>query len=174
MRSFIIPAAKSDGALPANPEGVKRLEARIREVAQAAVQERKPVAPLPPTAARVSGQWYVAEPNMFGLVGCSLTFAAEEEALLSVGLCPPAVEEDVKMDWAVGLDNVYRVSAGRFGLPVAVRGWWESENVFIVDLDEVGNINHWRMSMTFEGDVVRAVMWEASGLPLQVIEGRAE
>ena len=50
----------------------------------------------------------------------------------------------------VGLDGVPRVSpAGRFGLPVAVRGAWESDSTFILDYDEVGNINRRRLRLTF-------------------------
>jgi hypothetical protein len=63
---------------------------------------------------------------------------------------------------------------GRHGLPAAARGAWERDNVFVVDLDEVGNINRWRIRMKFKDETVRVTMREATGLPTTRFRGRLQ
>ena len=43
----------------------------------------------------------------------------------------------------------------------------------VIDLDEVGNINRWRLRLTFEGDSVAVEAREMTGLPAATFEGRA-
>jgi len=52
---------------------------------------------------------------------------------------------------------------GRFGLPVAVEGHWESPDVFVLDYDEVANINSFLCRFTFEGETVSLDVKERSG-----------
>jgi hypothetical protein len=48
------------------------------------------------------------------------------------------------------VDGVPRVSPhGQFGLPVAVSGAWEGDSTFVLDYNEVGNINNRRFRLTF-------------------------
>ncbi len=175
MSSFIIPAARSQEALPPNAEGAERLAALIRAIAEPRRQERQPIPPQPATASRVSRQWYALEPNLFGVAGCSLDFERTDEATLSLRLGPTAAQESaLEVAVGVGLDNLYRVSPGRFGLPAAAKGWWEGENVFVIDLDEVANINRWRLSLAFDGERLSLTMEETQGLPPQFIRGSAQ
>lgn len=61
--------------------------------------------------------------------------------------------------------NTIRVSPGdRFGLPIAMKGYWETDTAFVVSYDEIANINNWRIGMTFEGDNVTVHMQEGTGL----------
>jgi hypothetical protein len=43
---------------------------------------------------------------------------------------------------------------GRYGLPVAIRGLWQGETTFVLDYDEVGNINDFRLALNFHDNVV--------------------
>lgn len=166
--SYILPAAESETPLPANPEGVALLESTIQQVALARA-ESEPVPPLPEMAWRVSGQTYVLDANQLGLQSLSLTFQEEEEGLLNI----TSIDGN-QVEYLVGLDNVFRISPGRFGLPVAAKGWWESENVFVIHIDEMGNINHWQINATFKGDQVTVQMQELTGLGSVTLVGQLE
>jgi len=70
-----------------------------------------------------------------------------EKPLFILGL-----PENQEQEYLLGLDNVSRISSGSFGLAAAAKGSWESDNVSVIHLDEVGNINQWRISLAFEAD----------------------
>jgi transposase len=60
------------------------------------------------------------------------------------------------------------------GLPAAAKGFWEADNVFVVELDEIGNINHWRVTMTFEDERALVVMHDETGLGEVELVGRVK
>ena len=170
LTSYIIPAAESATPLPANPDGVALLKSRIHQAAAPVQVEPEPVPPLPEMAQRVSRQMYVLDANQLGLQSLSLTFQEEEgEALLSLTL-----PENQELEYLVGLDNVFRISPGRFCLPAAAKGWWESENVYVIHLDEIGNINQWRINATFEDDQVTVQMQDLTGIGGVTLVGQLE
>jgi len=169
LTSYIIPAAKSEASLPPNPDGVTLLESKTREVAESLAERRSPP-PLPEIAQGISGKRYVLDANPFGLASLSLTFEEEEdEALLGI-----AFMDGSQVEWPVGLDNIFRMSPGRHGLPSAMKGSWESENTFLIYLDEIGNINQFRIKSTFEDDGVIIDMQEMTGLGGATFGGRVQ
>ena len=168
LTSYIIPAAESKTPLPANPDGVALLDSIIQQAA--APPQAEPVPLLPEMSHSVSGQTYVLDANPFGFQSFSLTFQEENgEALLSVTL-----PENQELDYLVGLDNVSRITPAKFGIPAAAKGWWESENVFVIHLDETGNINRWRISATFEDDQVTVQMQDLTGIDDVTLVGQLE
>lgn len=82
--------------------------------------------------------------------------------------------EEQNQEYLLGLDNVSRISSGSFGLAAAAKGLWESDNVFVIYMDEVANINQWRISLTFEADRVNVQMQETTGLGSAEFGGRLE
>jgi hypothetical protein len=61
----------------------------------------------------------------------------------------------------IGLDGVPRVSPnGRYGLPVAVRGLWQDAHSFVLDYDEVANINDFRFTLNFHEKVATINLYE--------------
>ncbi|MEI9971435.1 MAG: hypothetical protein WDO73_04885 [Ignavibacteriota bacterium] len=65
----------------------------------------------------------------------------------------------------VGLDGVYRLSAtGPMGLPGGAQGKWTSDHEFLLDLNFLTNINHYTLTIAFQGDHVEVAADEASGL----------
>lgn len=169
LQSFLLPAARSSKPLRPNPKGVALLESRIRQAALSRSQPRA-APPLPDRAKKVSGQTYVMDANPSGLVSVSLTFTSQEEAVFGVSIA----EDSQTVNLRVGLDNVYRIGPGRFGLPAAARGFWQTSNTFVLDLDEIGNINRWRIRMTFRDDRVTVVLNEATSLTSATIGGKAQ
>ena len=73
----------------------------------------------------------------------------------------------------IGLDGVPRISpGGRFGLPVALKGAWESNDTFVFDYNEVANINSYSFRMTFSGGDVSVQLKEKTGLKEGKFQGR--
>jgi len=169
LTSYIIPAAESEISLFPNPDGVALLKSRTREVIEPRAERRSPP-PLSEIARRISGKKYVLEANPFGLGSLSLVFEEEkDEALLGI-----AFMDGSQVEWVVGLDNVFRISTARHGFPSAMKGSWESEDTFLIHLDEIGNINQFRIKSTFEGDEVTIEMQEMTGLGGAIFGGRVE
>jgi CubicO group peptidase (beta-lactamase class C family) len=165
---FIGRAIKSDHTLPEDSAGVARLAAAVREATRPPVA--RPVTPAPPLATVISSRTYALDANPLDLRSFSLTFPGGAEAQLQLGL-----NDRRDGPRPVGLDGVPRVSSnGRFGLPVAVSGAWESDSTFVLDYNEVGNINTYRFRLTFVGDVVTVEFAERSrALVLARFRGRA-
>jgi CubicO group peptidase (beta-lactamase class C family) len=153
-------AVKSDAALPADPEAVRRLQAKIAAVARPPAPE--PTATLPPLAQSVSGAVYEFPVNPSRLDSLSLTFANQSEARVTVKYYGEA------FTFPVGLDGVYRLSpTGPMGLPGGAWGKWTSDREFLLDLNFVANINHYTLAIVFQGgrgDRIEITADEASGL----------
>lgn len=143
---FLVAALKSDQPLPENPVAYERLQEKIYAVAEP--PEPEPVKPLPEMAKKIEGKTYVLDSNPLDLQTLALTFDEEKgEALLRVGL-----PENQTLEFLLGLDNVSRFSPGDYGLPAAGKGSWESDNVFVAYVDEVANVNHYKVTHTFQDD----------------------
>lgn len=143
--------------LPENPQGVSRLAAAIAIGTQPPVP--KPVSPLPQTAVRVSGKSYRLTPNDLGFQTIQVSFPSEVEAVLTLRFSDGHAETR-----PIGLDGVPRISAeGRLGLPVALSGEWESSDRFLLNYDEIGSINTFRMKLTFDGTRLAVDVAEATG-----------
>jgi len=163
LPGYLLPALRSNTPLPPNPDAVARLEARVQEAAEAS-PEPEPVPPLPELAKRISGISYKLDPNPIALSRVLFRFDEDKpEAVFELTQGGGAAGGET-VAFAVGLDNVYRFSPGRAGLPAAAKGTWKGEDRFLLDLDEIGNINRWRIQFTFEGDRLTARMWERNGL----------
>src|SRR6185369_637497 len=115
-----------------------RLAAAVREATKPPAA--RPVPPAPPLAMAISGLTYSLDANPLDLKSFALTLTGGAAAQLQLELSDRRDEPR-----PVGLDGVPRVSAnGRFGLPVAVSGAWESDGIFVLEYNEVGNINTYR------------------------------
>ena len=148
LNSYILPAAESETPLPANPDAVALLRSSVQQAA--AAPQPEPMPPLPEIARQASGQTYVLDDNPLGLLTASFTFReGEADALLNLSL-----DNGNQVEWLIGLDNVFRISPGLYGLPVAVMGGWESDNVFVLQTDEMGKMQQDRISMTFEDSLM--------------------
>ncbi|WP_394002693.1 serine hydrolase domain-containing protein [Luteimonas sp. WGS1318] len=152
--SFILRAIKSDQPLPENASAAARLATAVGDAAT----PPHPVSFMSPLASTVSGKRYTLAENPLDLKSFVLTFSGAEAAQVQLELGdrsdPPK---------PVGLDGVPRVSSdGNSGLPVAVSGRWESESTFLLEYNEIGNINTYRFRLRFSGDEVEVQLSERS------------
>jgi CubicO group peptidase (beta-lactamase class C family) len=157
---LLVAALRSDQPLPENPNAYGRLQEKIDAAAESPDLEPEPVQPLPEIAKKIEDKTYALDSNPLNLQSLALTFDEEKgEALLRLS---PGLPENQTLECLLGLDNVSRSSPGRFGLPAAGKGSWESDNVFVAYIDEVGNINHWKITMTFQDDRVTIQMQDTA------------
>lgn len=177
---FIIPAVESSAALTANSPGVSLLESSIQQLGLTR-DGPEVVPPLPEITQRVTGQTYLLDSNPFGLQSVALTFQKETEALMSWTLNPDETQAYLldlqywsKVEWPVGLDNVYRFTPGVYGIPIGLKGYWETETTFVILCDFIGNGGRWRIQFSFEGDQMTLQIWTENFGLLGKFSGRLE
>lgn len=139
LDDYIVPAARSAQPLPANPAALAQLKERIARAASPVTA----LPPLPALARKVSGKVYQMESNPNGWTTVSLSFTeGVAQATVSVN----------GVEFAVGLDNLYRTNAnGRAA--EAMRGHWEGDT-FVVDNHLVGEAFQYQSRITFPGDQI--------------------
>jgi len=147
MESRILPLAESTASLPPNPDGVAALASRTQQAV--ASPQPEPMPPLPEIAQQVKGKTILLDPNQVGLQFISLNFPEEAEALVRLSF-----SDGNQVEWPVGLDNVYRFTPFEYGLSMGLKGWWESDNVFVVQRDVIGGYERERLTTTFEEDQI--------------------
>jgi CubicO group peptidase (beta-lactamase class C family) len=175
MRSHIIPLAESAAPLPANPDGVAALEAKLQSALAPVQIQPEPVPPMPEIAQRVAGISYVFDDNPLRLLSFVLSFSAHDEALLTVTMMESDPgSKDPQFEWLMGLDNVDRIAPGRLGMPTSAKGLWESDNVFVAHIDEIAaNQQKIRLSLAFGGDQVTFEIWQ-DGTPVGTLIGKVQ
>jgi hypothetical protein len=85
----------------------------------------------------------------------------EKEAKVRLNL---ALDTDRSPEFHLGLDGVPRMNPGRFGIPATGTARWESENTFIIHINEIGNINRLDITLVFEDDTAMMNLSEKGGL----------
>ena len=141
LNEYILPAVKSDQALPANPAAVARLQAR----AQALAQPQQDQPPLPVMAEKISGKYISFDKNPLGWKILALTFTA--------GQAEASATFDGVHYVAIGLDNLYRVSDSEYAsFPVGFRGRWKDKNTFVVDEVWIGKMTEYTYTFRFHDE----------------------
>ena len=173
---LIQPAIKSDQALPENPAASAKLKSAISEAVKAA--EPAAIQPLPAIAKIISGKTFTVENNWIGMKTLTLRFpeAGDPTAKFSF------VEnwnmnriEKLSEVRPIGLDGRLRLSPnGRYGLSVGVRGNWEDDHTFVLEYDEVANLNSYKMRLSFTENSVSIQAKERTGLFDEKFDGKVE
>ncbi len=111
--------------LPANPQGVAKLQATLAALQQPA--KPFPVSPVPATAKEISGKTYVFGKDAAQAVNLKtirFEFNDSPEAALYLDL------GSIKQTWLIGLDGTFRLNPDA----QAVRGYWADPQTFIMDV----------------------------------------
>ncbi|MEZ4867049.1 MAG: serine hydrolase [Caldilineaceae bacterium] len=148
IEPFLTPAfVDPEQPLPANPAAVADLAGTV--VAVAAPPAPKAVVALPALAQEISGKTFVFASNPLGMAQVTLTFDAPTEATMQI-----AFGEAQPETWSIGLDGVYRLFPGKYGLPQGLRGAWADEQTFAVEYDNIANNDHLFLRFHFVGERV--------------------
>ncbi len=77
----------------------------------------------------------------------------------------------------MGMGNLYHFYPDDLGISMGVRGWWESDNVFVVEGNIIGVAGeelYSRYSFIFEGDQVSIEAWVWGSEETLTFSGRLE
>jgi hypothetical protein len=160
--NYLLPAMAPAGErLPPNPEAAAILQEKIKLAAAKPESPLAPVPELPEIAAKIVGRSFMLDPNPFGLRALTILSANPKEAVLKLGLTG---DSDSSPAYTLGFDGAARIAPGRYGLPAAGKGAWANGKTLTAEIDEIGNINKFRIELTFEGDTVTGTIREATGL----------
>ncbi len=132
--------------LPANPEGMAKLDAARKAVTQPPAAQ--PVGPLPDMARAISGKTYALEPNPLRLRTLGLDFDDSAEATIRLTFDDGQPDRVAK----IGLDGVYRIAPAEHGLPSGQRGSWLDERTFVLDYDGIANRDAYTFRISFVDD----------------------
>jgi len=168
QESLLAAFADMEKPLPANPEGVARLQAAVAAVAQPPAA--RPVAPLPDVARAISGQTYVFDQNPIGLASLAFEFDDSAEATGYLGFNDAPVAA-----MSIGLDGAYRFSpTATDSRPVGLRGNWQDPQTFILEYNGVVSNDQVALQLLFQDDRVVATASGTVGGPGVVFEGRRQ
>jgi CubicO group peptidase (beta-lactamase class C family) len=134
--------------LPANPDGVARLNETVAKVVAAPAPQ--PVPPLPPMAETISGKVYEFGLNPLNMKTLRLIFDRPDEATAEM----TTFDDQPPVSVAIGLDGVYRMTPGDYDFPIGMRGSWEDDQTFMLDYDAIANREAYTLRMRFDGDSV--------------------
>jgi beta-lactamase family protein len=155
-------------ALPANPAGEKELSETVQ--ALALPRDPRPVGPLPPVAAKISGVEFCFAANPLDLASLLLTF--NESSVAQIKLTFSGDQPPVAGD--VGLDGNYRFAPGRYEYPFGLRGKWVDQQTFALAYDQIANLDAYDARATFseDGQTVSMEIKERTEAGSVTLEGR--
>jgi CubicO group peptidase (beta-lactamase class C family) len=165
---YLRDAVVSSSPLASNPHGVARLAALVETASQPFDGPPQPVPPLPAIASTVSGVVYVMDANPAHVEWFSLSFPPGDEALVKY-----RTTDDVTA--RVGLDDVFRISPGLYGLPYAAKGRWLDATRFALILDQLAEWRLLDLEFEFDGDDVTITLQDlACGDPPVTLTGHPQ
>jgi len=147
LRSFIFPAVLANQPVPANPTASQQLSGAVQRAASPEGQPQ-PVPPPPPIAATISGRTYVIDANPLEIQTITLGFPSSDAARMRI-TASGYWTYDSDFEWAAGLDGIERFASGRMDVLAAGVGEWRDRTTFLMDVDELGNLELFRLTVVF-------------------------
>lgn len=160
LKNYIVPAVKSDAALPANSTGAAHLTADIQAVAN----PKQPVPAVPPLARLISGKTYRFADNPYDVRAWTFNFQVLPDGTVEHILETSLMTQTL----SIGLDGRYAGSAGLN--TTGLRGHWANDNTFIIEAIPVGQVAEYEYRLTFNANDLEAVTVERvfGGEPLKL------
>jgi CubicO group peptidase (beta-lactamase class C family) len=157
LDEYIIPSASSDAPLPANPDAVEQLDRLIESLAT------PPTDPIIKSelSETISGKKFVMDENPAGFQFFTLTFQ-KTQAVLRYTVSEDSVRDRETLI-VTGLGNNYKFIPYEYGMLLGSKGWWESENEFVIELNLIGIASeepYTRYELSFSDDQVFIEAWE--------------
>jgi CubicO group peptidase (beta-lactamase class C family) len=171
-REILVAVDKSAAAatpLPANAGAFRDLQSKIENARKTPPYGTPAEIELPDGARRISGRQYNLAPNLMGWKSFVMRFSGTAEAVLEMSL--DGLMGRGRLVLPVGLDGRHRLAPGRHGLQAALEGVWQDGGAFVLQFNEIGNINRWEIRFTFAGDGVTLDVKEKGGLRTFSITG---
>jgi len=146
MRDYILPAARSNSALPANPRAAEQLAWAVRRAGGLP----RPVPALPEVARQVSGRTYKLEHNPFGWQTFSFSFSDDKVTA--------SFTVNGSGELAVGLDDQFRITELPGPSRLALKGYWERGDAFVIEATYLDVPSWSTLKATFAGSEINATL----------------
>jgi CubicO group peptidase (beta-lactamase class C family) len=146
----------TENPLPANPEGIAKLNAALKTIQEKPAAQAVP--PLPAMARAISGKTFVIDPNLARLTTLVFDYhdSAEGSFIATFDNGQPPLSE------VIGMDGVLHMFKGENGLPAGNRGHWADASTFIFERDAVAGGEAFTYIVRFEGDRITMTQSERS------------
>ena len=159
----------SDQALPENLEGNENLQQKAEAITAASSPAQ---IYLPEIAQIISGEIFILDENFLNFKTISLSFNGQEEAEVRFSTIDPTSGKYTQLVAPIltqlvapmRLDGIYTIVPGRFGLSTGIKGHWDTNDDFLLTIDEIADINVFELRMSFEADKVTIVLNEKTRL----------
>jgi CubicO group peptidase (beta-lactamase class C family) len=151
LTDYLLPAVQADKPLPANPAALAALQAKV----QALRDPVQPVPALPAIARQISGRRYVLADNPLGIQALTLYFtegSSTAQATVEAG--------DYSTQGLIGMDNAYRVARPAAAPATALRGRWETDQVFVVRELNLATVEEIEYRLDFSGGTLKGQVAE--------------
>lgn len=143
--NYLLPAVISDSPLPADSQAQARLEHAIDALTE---PQKWPSKPLPPLAKEIDGKhWLVTGQGNWSMF--SLHFLGNNEAQLDLTI------ENEPMLLMIGLDGIYRVTDTEELGPVALAGYWDTSDTFVIIQQNLCEADRRTTRLQFNSDGVK-------------------
>ncbi|MFB9263225.1 serine hydrolase domain-containing protein [Bradyrhizobium erythrophlei] len=144
----IADAVKSDAALPADPVGANLLASELRNVA---TEKPSAVGQAPPTAAAIAGKTYRFPSNALRVRALALSLTDQPARYeLEMSTSDPA-NPVTKLTGPIGLDGLFRLGPSTPLGVMALKGSWQDNRTFAIDMRMVGGDTDSRWLLSFDG-----------------------
>lgn len=154
--------------IPANPDGMKQLDAALTAILQPPTPQAVP--PLPETAYNTSGRTYAFEFSPLDLKTIRWEFNESNEAKLFVTFYSQPDRELL-----IGMDGVYRMyPVGEHDLMMGMRGSWIDPQTFLFEYDTIANHDAYTLELHFDGDTVTINAKERTNEAILTIKGKLQ
>ena len=138
---YIVPAVKSEHALPADAAAYAQLTDRSRS----AVSPQQAVQPLPAAALQASGKTYQITDNQTGWQTIQFAFVeGQPQATVTIN--------GAALDPPIGLDGLYRVGQTTGRLQTYLRGSWQPDGTLVVHEIDFGQLPELTFRVRFDQD----------------------
>ncbi len=171
LDEYIIPAASSDTPLPANPNAVEQLDRLIENLAAPPTE----LVIKPELSESISGKKFMMDENPAGLQFFTLTIQKTQAVLRYTVSEDPGGDRETLI--VMGLGDNYKIIPQEFGLSMGKKGWWETENEFVIELNLIGIASeepYARYELSFSDDQVFIEAWEWESGLTATYSGRLE
>lgn len=157
-----------EAPIPPNPEGMAKLNAALQTIREAPPVQA--VAPLPPIAAAITGKTYLFDPNPAHLSTIIFDFSnpAEASFVATFDNGEPPLSE------IIGLDGVFHMFKGEYGLPAGDRGRWVEDSTFILERETIAGGEAYEIIVHFEDDRFTMTQIERSHSGSLVFTGKIQ
>ena len=142
LTSFILPSVRSKGKLPVNNSAFTQLQDEVEKIASP--QTTSP-SPDPRIVNSINDREYV---DLNGTHGWS-TFTFHYDGTNEAGLELMYGDKSEEIKALIGLDGIYRITDTTYYGPVAFKGYWKTDNTFVLTQQFLRDAERLTMTLTF-------------------------